>query len=220
MGEFEGGVCVCVWPDSCRSFRRLRTMQDTLRPVVVAGPSGVGKSTNIQRLMKEFPGRFGFSVSHTSRQPRPGEEEGKHYHFVTVEDFKKEIAANSFIEWAVYAGNYYGTSVAALRAVKERGEIALLDIDLQGVKSLKAKPKSEVDPYYLVLVPPSIEELQRRIEGRGDTSPASMRKRLDTAKLELEHANMAGFFDAVVVSGEREATYQAFRQAIEDSQKN
>ena len=156
-----------------------------LRPVVVAGPSGVGKSTNITRLMKEFPGRFGFSVSHTTRLPRacfasvccfiadpfvftgPGEEDGVQYHFVTQETFKEEIERDEFIEWAVYAGNYYGTTVKALKDVKQKGQIALLDIDLQGVKSLKARP--DLDPYYLVLVPPSVDDLQKRLEGRGDT---------------------------------------------------
>jgi guanylate kinase len=81
--------------------------------------------------MKEFPGRYAFSVSHTTRLPRPNETQGVQYHFTTVDRFKEEIAAGAFIEWAVYAGNYYGTTVAALANVKEKGQIALLDIDLQ-----------------------------------------------------------------------------------------
>lgn len=192
---------------------------DQLRPVVVAGPSGVGKSTNINRLMAEFPGRYGFSVSHTSRLPRPGEMDGVQYHFVTVERFKEEVEKGAFIEWAVYAGNYYGTTVAALKDVREKGQIALLDIDLTGVKTLKSLPKTVVDPYYLALVPPSIEELQHRLETRGDTSPHSMRKRLDTAKVELEHTRIPGFFDKVIISGDRDATYEQFKQAMLESQK-
>lgn len=187
--------------------------------------------------MKEFPGKYGFSVSHTTRQPRerrawgammrhffdiapsgPGETDGVQYHFVTLERFREEIAAGSFIEWAVYSGNHYGTTVKAVTDLAAQGKIALLDIDLQGVKSLKALPKASIDPFYIVLVPPSVDDLRRRIEGRGDTSPESMRKRLDTAVVELEHAAIPGFFDRVIVSGDREMTYQTFLEAMQASQ--
>lgn len=106
----------------------------------------------------------------------------------------------------------------ALNHVKQRGQIALLDIDLQGVKTLKALPRDRINPFFIALVPPSVEELQKRLEGRGDTSPNSMRKRLDTARIELEHARIPGFFDKVIVSGDREETYDAFKKAILDSQ--
>lgn len=140
------------------------------------------------------------------------------YHFVSVDRFKEEIAKGAFIEWAIYAGNYYGTSVEAVKALKEKGLIALLDIDLTGVKSLKALPRELIDPFYITLVPSSIGELRQRIERRGDTSPESMRKRLDTALSELEAANLPGFYDRVIVSGDLDGTYAKFRQAVMDSQ--
>lgn len=169
--------------------------------------------------MKEFPGRYAFSVSHTTRLPRPGETDGVQYHFTTVDRFKEEVAQGAFIEWAVYAGNYYGTTVSALTQVKDKGQIALLDIDLQGVKTLKSLPRERVDPFYIALVPQSIEVLQQRIEKRGDTSPASMRKRLDIAAVELEHTRIPGFFDRVIVSAGLEETYEAFKKAILESQE-
>jgi guanylate kinase len=148
----------------------------------------------------------------------PGETDGVQYHFVTKERFQEEIANNSFIEWAIYSGNHYGTTVEAVNSLKQRKLIAILDIDIQGVISLKALPRSRIDPFYIMLVPPSIEDLRARLLGRGDTSPTSMRKRLDTAVVELEYANKPGYFDRVIVSGEREATYKAFVQAMQDSQ--
>ena len=141
------------------------------------------------------------------------------YHFVTPDKFKEEIEKGAFIEWASYAGNYYGTTVGALQDVEKKGRVALLDIDLQGVKSLKAVDKSVVDPFYLVLVPPSMDDLRHRLEGRGDTSPGAMRKRLDTAKVELEHSRIPGFFDRVITSGEREETYAQFKEAMIESSK-
>jgi len=101
------------------------------RPIVVSGPSGAGKSTLLKRLFAEYPESFGFSISHTTRGPRAGEENGREYHFVTREDFGKLVEANGFIEHAQFGSNLYGTSVQAVKDVRERGRICILDIEME-----------------------------------------------------------------------------------------
>ncbi len=137
------------------------------RPIAIAGPSGVGKSTLIGRLLKEFPSKFGFSCSHTTRAPRPGEKHGVNYWFVSREEFKADVAAGKFVEWAEFSGNIYGTSKKAIKDVNTTGKTVLLDVDLQGIMSLR---KTDLNPYCIFIVPPSFEELERRLRGRGDTS--------------------------------------------------
>ena len=106
------------------------------RAVVVAGPSGVGKGTLISMLMKDMEGKFGFSVSHATRKPRPGEVDGESYHFVTVPAMEAAIKNGEFIEYAAVHGNYYGTSKKSVADVCEQGKVCILDIDIQGVKSV------------------------------------------------------------------------------------
>lgn len=100
-------------------------MSDLPKPVVFCGPSGVGKGTLIDMLMKRFPNeQFGFSVSHTTRNPRPGEVNGQHYHFTSVDEIKKEIDAGKFVEYAEVHGNYYGTSIASVESVQKAGKVS------------------------------------------------------------------------------------------------
>jgi hypothetical protein len=101
------------------------------RPIVISGPSGAGKSTLLKRLFAEYPDRFGFSISHTTRGPRAGEENGREYHFVSREDFQKLVEANGFIEHAQFGSNLYGTSVQAVKDVRERGRVCILDIEME-----------------------------------------------------------------------------------------
>ena len=103
----------------------------SLIPVVVAGPSGVGKGTIVKRLMDKYPSLFGFSVSHTTRAPRPGEEDGVHYNFVEKSAMEAAIANGEFIEHAAVHTNFYGTSIAAVDKVKSEGKVCILDIDIQ-----------------------------------------------------------------------------------------
>lgn len=175
------------------------------RPVVFCGPSGVGKGTLIDKLMKRFPGdQFGFSVSHTTRSPREGEEDGVHYNFTTVDDIKKDIDEGKFIEYAEVHGKYYGTSVAAVETVKSSGKICVLDIDVQGVQSVK---KSLLDPIYVFIAPPSIEELEKRLRGRGTESEEDMKKRLANAQGELDYGLVEGNFDRVFTNDDLEKTF-------------
>ena len=101
------------------------------RPIVVSGPSGAGKSTLLKRLFAEYPERYGFSISHTTRGPRAGEENGREYHFVSRDDFQKLVEANGFIEHAQFGSNLYGTSVQAVKDVRERGRTCILDIEME-----------------------------------------------------------------------------------------
>ncbi|XP_032482735.1 guanylate kinase isoform X5 [Phocoena sinus] len=126
------------------------------RPVVLSGPSGAGKSTLLKRLLQEHSSIFGFSVSHTTRDPRPGEENGKDYYFVTREVMQRDIAAGDFIEHAEFSGNLYGTSKAAVRAVQAMNRICVLDVDLQGVRNIK---KTDLRPVYIFVQPPSLDVL-------------------------------------------------------------
>lgn len=101
------------------------------RPIVISGPSGAGKSTILKRLFDEFPDKFGFSISHTTRSPRAGEENGREYHFVTKEEFLDLVDKKGFVEHAQFGGNHYGTSIKAIQDIAEKGRICILDIEME-----------------------------------------------------------------------------------------
>lgn len=173
-------------------------MANPPKPLVICGPSGVGKSTLIKRLTDEFPGLFGFSVSHTSRQPRNGEKDGVNYHYVTKENFLSLKEKGAFIETAEFSGNMYGTSKMAIQSIQEKGQICILDIEMQGVIQIKKIP--ELDPNYVFVQPPSIEELERRLKERKTETEESLKKRLDTARRELEYGANKDNFDIIIVN--------------------
>lgn len=180
------------------------------RPIVISGPSGTGKSTLLKKLFAEYPNKFGFSVSNTTRKPRAGEVDGVDYNFLTVDDFKKNIDGNKMIEWAQFSGNYYGTSFDGVEKVLQLGKTCLLDIDMQGVKSVKASP---MDARYLFIAPPSVEDLRKRLEGRGTETTESLEKRLAAATAELEYAD-SGAHDLVIVNDDLEKCYVKFKEFI------
>ncbi|XP_063469476.1 guanylate kinase isoform X9 [Symphalangus syndactylus] len=153
------------------------------RPVVLSGPSGAGKSTLLKRLLQEHSGIFGFSVSHTTRNPRPGEENGKDYYFVTREVMQRDIAAGDFIEHAEFSGNLYGTSKAAVQAVQAMNRICMLDVDLQGVRNIKA---TDLRPIYISVQPPSLHVLEQRLRQRNTETEESLAKRLAAAQADME----------------------------------
>uniref|UniRef100_A0A1A7WYB2 Guanylate kinase n=1 Tax=Iconisemion striatum TaxID=60296 RepID=A0A1A7WYB2_9TELE len=181
------------------------------RPVVFSGPSGAGKSTLLKKLMKEYENVFGFSVSHTTRKPRPGEENGKDYHYVTRETMQAGINNGEFIENAEFSGNMYGTSKAAVQAVQAKNLICILDIDMQGVKNIK---KTDLDPIYISIQPPSMEVLEKRLRDRKTESEESLQKRLNAAKVEIEFSKEPGVFDAIVVNDNLEDAYGRLKQAL------
>ncbi|KAI0715998.1 guanylate kinase [Cerioporus squamosus] len=181
---------------------------DFLRPLVISGPSGVGKSTLLKRLFADYPDKFGFSVSHTTRPPRAGEVDGKDYHFVPQDKFKQLIAEGAFIEHAQFSGNFYGTSFMAVREIEKSGRRCLLDIEAQGVRQIKA---TNLNPVYLFVSPPSLAELRQRLQGRGTETEAAVAKRLATALKEIEYAK-EGAHDIVIVNDDLDRAYEKFRR--------
>ncbi|CCK69390.1 guanylate kinase KNAG_0C02790 [Huiozyma naganishii CBS 8797] len=180
------------------------------RPIVISGPSGTGKSTLLKKLLAEYPDTFGFSVSSTTRSPRAGEVDGKDYNFATVDQFKKMIEENKFIEWAQFSGNYYGTTVDSVKQVTSSGKTCILDIDMQGVIAVK---KSDLNARFLFVAPPSVDDLRKRLEGRGTETAESLQKRLDAAKAELEYAQ-TGAHDKTVVNDDLEKAYKELKEFI------
>ncbi|XP_051944549.1 guanylate kinase [Hippocampus zosterae] len=194
-----------------RYFARLYSAMAGPRPVVLSGPSGAGKSTLLNKLMKEYNGVFGFSVSHTTRNPRPGEENGKDYHYVTREAMQAAIAKGEFIESAEFSGNMYGTSRAAVDAVKARNLICILDIDMQGVKNIK---KTDLNPIYISIQPPSLDVLEARLRARKTESEENLQKRLDAAKVDMELSKEPNMFDVMIVNDNLEDAYGHLKDAL------
>lgn len=176
----------------------------SLCPIVFAGPSGVGKGTLVKKLMDKFPKNFGFSVSHTTRAPRPGEENGVHYNFVEKTAMEEEIGKGLFIEYAHVHTNIYGTSIAAVEKVKSQGKVCILDIDIQGVQSVK---KSTLDAKYLFIFPPSSDALEQRLRGRGTETEDKIQVRLNNATSELDYGKGEGNFDASVTNDDLEKCF-------------
>jgi len=171
----------------------------------------VGKGTLIAMLQREFPDKFGFSVSHTTRAPRPGEVNGTHYNFVDKATMEQDIADGKFLEHAHVHQNIYGTSFAAVRKVSKSGKICLLDIDVQGAELVK---KSDLKAAYVFIAPPSMEELERRLRGRGTETEDAVLKRLENARTEMAKKDVDGFFDAVIVNDDVDKAYEALKAVI------
>jgi guanylate kinase len=169
---------------------------------IISAPSGAGKSTLCRELLDIFP-ELRHSVSSTTRIPRPGEVEGRDYHFVSREEFLRMIDAGEFAEWAEVHGNLYGTSLKTLQNCLEDGIDLLLDIDCQGAAQLKEKQVAGVN---IFILPPSYKELRARLEGRGSDSPDVIEKRLVNAETEIRQAS---WYDYIVIN-------DVFTRAVED----
>lgn len=177
---------------------------DGLKPVLISGPSGVGKGTLISKLMDEYPSTFGFSVSHTTRAPRDKEKDGVHYHFTERSIMERDIRDGKFLESAHVHGNLYGTSIEAVEVVTDSGKRCILDIDVQGARSVKA---SSLEVTSIFICPPSFEELEKRLRARGTETEEQVQKRLRNARTELEHGKSSGFFDHILVNDDLETCY-------------
>lgn len=178
---------------------------------MLSGPSGAGKSTLLKRLLGEFDGVFGFSVSHTTRNPRPGEENGKDYHYVTREVMQAGIDNGEFIENAEFSGNMYGTSKAAVQDVQAKNLICVLDIDMQGVKNIK---KTDLNPIYVSIQPPSMDELEKRLRDRKTESEESLQKRLQAASVDMELSKEPGLFDVVIINRDLDEAYGYLKASL------
>jgi guanylate kinase len=149
--------------------------------IVISGPSGVGKDTILRRLFQLAP-ELKYSVSYTTRPPRPGEIDGQSYTFVTEDEFKRLIEAKEFLEWAQVYDQYYGTSRKRVEDALARGEDIILKIDVQGAAFVK---KRKPDALFIFITPPSTEELLQRLTGRNTESPAALERRQREALVEL-----------------------------------
>ncbi len=164
--------------------------------IVISGASGVGKGTVLGLMMASRP-EMAFSVSATTRPPRPGEEDGVHYYFVTKERFEEMISQNAFLEYDAHAANYYGTPRAQAEEKMARGHV-LLDIEPNGAKQVKAAAPEAV---LIFIMPPSVQELERRLRGRGDTPEEQIRMRMERAVWEMEQRS---WYDHVVINDDAE----------------
>ncbi len=163
------------------------------RTFIITGPSGVGKSTVLQSFMAQRDDLY-FSVSATTRAPRPGEENGVHYHFLDKDTFRQWMEQGEFLEHAEFVDNYYGTPKRFVDEAMERGEDVILDIELQGVLQVHEKRPETIR---IFLAPPSWEELERRLTQRGTDTLDKIQKRLQRAK---EDFSAAGTFDYFVIN--------------------
>lgn len=177
-------------------------------PVVLAAPSGTGKTTIAHALVRG-PGRFVFSVSATTRPPRGNEQLGKAYDFLDEAVFRRMVEEGEFVEWARVHGHLYGTPRANLEMAADRGEHVVLDIDVQGARQIRASVPEAV----LVFVfPPSAEDLVTRLQGRGTETTPEMRRRLRAAGEELEQAAL---FDYIVVNDDLDRAVSEVRRIVE-----
>ena len=157
---------------------------------IICGPSGVGKGTVVARLLASDPTLY-FSVSATTRAPRPGEQDGKHYHFLTMEQFEQWIAEDQFLEHAQFVGNRYGTPQLYVDKAMEQGRDVLLDIEIQGAEQVHRKRPDAVRIY---VAPPSWAELERRLIGRGTEDMERVRSRLERGRVEFAAAKDFDYF--------------------------
>lgn len=160
---------------------------------VISGPSGSGKSTVLKQVFAALPRHY-FSVSATTRSPRPGEVDGKDYHFITRDEFEKMIREDKLLEHAKYVDNYYGTPSEPIDRNIEEGTDVFLDIEVQGHAQIKAKRPDSVSVF---IAPPSLEELEKRLRGRSTDTEEAIAGRLSTARRELAQA---GEYDYIVIN--------------------
>lgn len=175
---------------------------------VLSSPSGAGKTT-ISRMMLAADPSLKLSISATTRAPRPGEVDGVHYHFVDDLEFERMVEDDEFYEWAHVFGHRYGTPKGHIRAALKDGQDFLFDIDWQGTQQLIQKDKQDVVAVFIL--PPSIEELRRRLEGRAQDSAAVIDARMDRARAEISHWDA---YDYVVINDEVEGCFARIREVL------
>lgn len=175
--------------------------------IVISGASGTGKGTVCKKLLTDLP-KIAYSISATTRNPRPGEIDGKEYYFLSVAEFKSWISEEKFLEYAEVYGNFYGTPLNKIEERLSRGEDILLEIDVQGALNVKKKCPEGV---YIFLLPPSLNELKNRIEGRGTENPESLARRLKNAVAEIK---IGLEYDYVVVNDDINAAAEQIKAIL------
>lgn len=168
--------------------------------IIIAAPSGAGKTSIVNCLLERIPNQLAFSISCTTRSPRSGETNGVEYYFTTVEDFEAKIASGELAEWEmVYFGKYYGTPVSELQRIWEMGKTPLLDVDVKG--GLNVRNRYPDSSLALFIDPPSLDELARRLHARGTETPESLDARLNKAAYEMSYK---GAFDHIILNSDFE----------------
>ena len=181
--------------------------------IIVSGPSGVGKGTVRDYYMKDESLNLTYSISMTTRQPRQGEVDGVDYIFVTREEFEQKIKEGEFLEWAEFVGNYYGTSLTQVNKLREQGKNVILEIEVQGANIVKEKCPDAIS---IFIIPPSIEELERRIRGRRSEAEEIIQQRLAKATQELK---LVGNYKYVVCNDDPELAAEVIGLIIKRNQK-
>lgn len=177
--------------------------------IILSAPSGAGKSSFIERILKEFP-QIKDTVTYTTRSMRSGESDGNPYHFVSRERFRELIDEGFFVEYAQVHENFYGTPLHQIEDAKREGRILIMDVDVKGAATFKKKFPSAVS---IFILPPSMEELKKRIMGRDKKLPEDLEIRLINAQMEV---SLAHTFDYRVTNDHFEESYAQFKKIIED----
>lgn len=177
------------------------------RLIVLTGPSGVGKGTLVRALLQHYPELY-LSISVTTRSPRPGEIDGRNYYFISRSQFEQMVANGELLEWAEFAGNYYGTRLLPVEEQISQGKSVLLEIELQGARQIRQTFPRALS---IFILPPSLKELEERLRGRGQDSEEAIARRLRTAQEEI---NAAGEFDFKIINDNFETALNDIKAAV------
>ncbi len=178
--------------------------------IIVAAPSGAGKSSFVEKLVKEEP-RLVDIITYTTRSMRKGESQGHPYYFVSRDDFEALIAQNFFVEWAKVHTNIYGTPMDQIQEAWKQGKCVIMDVDVQGARTFKEKFPNECRGIFIL--PPSIDELRRRVVNRDGKVPEDLEVRMQNAEMELKEAPN---FDYQVVNDIFDTSYLRFKKIVEE----
>lgn len=178
--------------------------------IVISGPSGAGKTTLYKHILNDFKDTLGFSVSATTRMPRPGEKDGVDYFFIDRKEFDKRLKEGYFVETATVHGNFYGTPKSEIDRILNSGRNCLLDIDVQGSRSIR---KLYPEAVHIFILPPSVDELIRRLKSRATDSGKVLETRIANAVKEMEYRNE---YSVVIVNDDLEKAYLELKQAYRD----
>lgn len=192
---------------STDEINRMNEQKVEGRLIVLTGPSGVGKGTLLRSLMQSHPELY-LSVSATTRAPRPKEINGKNYYFVSRSEFEQMLKADELLEWAEYAGNYYGTPRQQVEEKIQQGKWVILEIELEGARQIA---KSFPSALRIFISPPSFTELEKRMRGRGQDAEEAIAKRLSHAKTEIAAADE---FDLQIINDDFDTALHSIEEAI------
>merc|ERR1711976_818954 len=186
-------------------FLSKKDIKNKIKPLIICAPSGCGKGTLIKKLIKNYPHYFKLSVSYTTRQPRKEDIDGVTYNFVDKDKFSEEINNNNFIEYVEYNGNYYGTNYNYINNITNKGQICVIEIEIEGAKKIYSYG---LECNYIYILPPNIEELRKRLIKRNSENIDIIEKRIDISKSEIEQIQHLKFFDKIFVNDNFDLFYQ------------